>query len=76
MTPLTKHGRERTGIWRRIYDYFEANPDEELSRADMIVKFGASAQAIDLYLQQMREEGYLESVHVYRRRPAVNASRA
>lgn len=68
MTPtLTKNGQERTGLRRRIEEFFLANPDEELSKSDMVAKFDCNMRTLEIHLSNMRDEGLLESVHVYRR---------
>jgi hypothetical protein len=64
---LTKTGKERTGLRVRIEQFFIDNPDEELSRADMLAKFECGEKILDCHLSNMRAEGVLESVHVYRR---------
>jgi AraC-like DNA-binding protein len=77
VTTTTKTGKPRTGLRRRIEDYFQASPDEELSRADMLVKFGCNAKTLDHHLAHMRREGVLVSVHGYRLSSAarMNAAR-
>lgn len=55
------------GVRERIKAYFEANPDEELSRADMALKFSVSVKTVDIALQQLRTMGMLEPVHAWRR---------
>lgn len=51
--------------------FFEANPDEELTRNDIRIKFRRgggerSTGAMDHALMRLRREGILEAVHVYR----------
>lgn len=59
-------GREQPGVRIRLRDYFLANPDEELSRQDMAIKFDVSVKAVDLACQQLRDAGELVSVHAWR----------
>jgi hypothetical protein len=54
------------GVYRRLIAFFEANPDEELTRADIIVKFDASTKNVDAALSRARLERRIESVHAYR----------
>jgi transposase len=51
----------------RLLAYFDANPDEELSRGDIAVKFSVSTKTVDLVLSQLKKSGQLEPVHAWRR---------
>lgn len=55
-----------TGIRQRLRAYFEANPDEELSKADMMVKFNASEHAVEQAIWMLKSEGVVERAIVYR----------
>lgn len=59
-------GREGIGVRKRILKYFAANPDEELGRQDMAIKFSVSAKTIDQALAQLKKSGELVSVHAWR----------
>ena len=50
----------------KILAYFEANPDEELTRADIAEKFCKSQKTMDGTLARLREDGEIEAAHVYR----------
>jgi len=52
---------------QRIIAYFEENPDEELTRADMHAKFGGSIKTLDIHLCALKKSGYLEKPIVYRK---------
>lgn len=52
----------------RMLAYFQANPDEELLRQDVAEKFGAKMKSVDFAIGRLRDQGYLESVHVVRLR--------
>lgn len=51
----------------KIVAYFEANPDEELTRADMHAKFGGSIKTLDIHLCALKKSGYLDKPIVYRK---------
>lgn len=55
-----------TGVKKRIAAFFEANPGEELTKADMMVKFGATESAVEQALWILKSEGLLERASVYR----------
>lgn len=53
---------------QRIIAYFEANPDEELTRQDMHLKLGGSIKTLDIHLSALKKAGYLEKPEpLYRR---------
>ena len=52
---------------QKIIAYFEENPDEELTRIDMHLKFGGSIKTLDIHLSSLKKSGYLEKPTVYRR---------
>lgn len=57
----------RAGSLRaKLLAYFQANPDEELTRADIVTKFGLSANSLDKVLQRMKEKGEIERASVWR----------
>lgn len=59
----------RLTLKQKIIDYFAENPDEELTRADMIAKFGGSMKTLELHLKFLRSNGFLESSPtLYRRK--------
>jgi hypothetical protein len=47
--------------------FFRDNPDEELTMADLMVKFSASESAIYSAVTRLAKRRELESVHVIRR---------
>ncbi len=51
----------------RLLAFFDANPHEELTRADIAAKFSVSLHAVDSVLSQLRQAGELEPVHAWRR---------
>lgn len=67
-------GIRDTSVAGRLRRFFIENPDEELTRADMVAKFGSSFKNIDASLTALRAEGLLESVHVTRLRTKGIAS--
>lgn len=52
----------------RIVRFYEQNPDEELTHADIHAKFGVTRKNTEQALILLRKEGLLESVHVVRLR--------
>ena len=62
-------GRQKKGcssLAARVLEFFEANPDEELTRADMKVKFSAGESNLSTALSELRDQ--VESVHIVRLR--------
>ena len=55
----------------RLLAFFDANPEEELTRSDIATKFCVAMKTIDNVLAQARKDGELEPVHVWRR-PAAH----
>lgn len=55
-----------TGIKKRLAAFFEANPDEELTKSDIMVKFDATESAVEQALWILKAEGLLERASVYR----------
>lgn len=68
-TPKTdrRYGYRPTGLPARLLAFFEANPDEELSRTDIETKFSVCESTVQNALQEMRNRGQIVSVHVYRK---------
>lgn len=60
--------RNGFGAKETLRRYFQANPDEELTWPDMLVKFERCRKTLTLALAELIEEGELESVHVIRLR--------
>lgn len=54
------------GVGRRLREFFEANPTEELSVADAAAKFGCVPATVRAQLSTMTGSGVLERVSVYR----------
>jgi DNA-binding IclR family transcriptional regulator len=52
----------------RLLDYFARNPDEELSYAGVVAKFGISEKSARNIVPSLARQGLLESVHVIRLR--------
>ena len=64
--------RHEDSVIGRIELYFRNNPSEELSYADIAVKFGVSVgYARTAVLRAAEEVGKLESVHVVRLRASA-----
>lgn len=65
-TPLVLRGLHRDGLAMKLWRFFEANHDEELTRADILAKFSTTGHSLTLALKGLRERGLLEEVHVIR----------
>lgn len=60
--------RRQPGLPARVRKFFEDNPDEELSYKAIMAKFGCTMWTARKCVYELAEAGYLESVHVIRRR--------
>lgn len=58
----------------RIAAFYAANPDEELTYEQMLVKFNATRTGINEAMKRLRAIGLLESVHVIRLRAKGSAA--
>lgn len=56
------------GLYHRLRAFFLANPDEELSYDDIVVKFEATRHTAQMAVSRLNQTGLLESVHVIRLR--------
>lgn len=56
----------RGGVYHRIAAFFAANPHEELTRSDMLLKFGSTAGAIENALDRLRRARFIEREVVFR----------
>lgn len=63
-----KRGYRADGLIHRVQGFFEANHDEELSHADVRLKFGAGKRNAENAVARLVRDGVIESVHVIRRR--------
>lgn len=55
-----------TGLRQALRDFFTANPGEELTKAEMATKFGATQKAVDQAIWALSAEGRLVRAIVYR----------
>lgn len=60
---------QNTGIKKRLLEYFAANPGEELTKSDMMVKFDATESAVEQALWILKAEGAVVRAIVYRAAP-------
>lgn len=58
----------------RVRSFFEANPDEELTYADIMAKFDLTHVEARKAVKQLRDRKQLETVHVIRATPAARAA--
>jgi hypothetical protein len=61
-------GHREDGLIYRVRAYFEANPDEELTYADIREKFSAGTRNAENSVAKLVRAGVVESVHVIRMR--------
>lgn len=54
------------GLSKRIAAFFAANPDEELTKEDIMAKFDASEHSADQALWRLKGEGLVARHVVYR----------
>lgn len=71
MPRANDHRRAPTGKIRQLREFFEANPNEELSAADIAAKFGCAVTTARNAIVYLRAEGLLERVSVYRLKSSV-----
>lgn len=64
---MSTQTRMTPGLRRQILEYFQANPEEELTARDILVKFNASARNVESTLYRMRDRGELIVAHVWRK---------
>jgi len=67
----------RLGVAGRIAEYFERNPEEELTEADLCVKFSITRQTSRSVISALKNQGFIvvEKVTVVRA-PRVPPARA
>jgi hypothetical protein len=58
--------KARTGLKQRLVQFFTANPNEELSLDDMVVKFAANRRSLQNALSLLKEQGLVRRAVVYR----------
>ena len=51
---------------RQVWEYFVANPSEELQLRDIALKFDMGQRTVYEACRQLREAGMLECVHIVR----------
>jgi hypothetical protein len=61
-----------TGLKNRMRKFFDDNPDEELTKSDMAVKFDATEAQIDDAIGALKAEGAVVRTIVYRAAPVDN----
>jgi DNA-binding GntR family transcriptional regulator len=55
-----------TGLTKRLREFFEANPGEELTQQDIAAKFGASPRTVANAICTLHKHGLLQRAVVYR----------
>jgi transcriptional regulator GlxA family with amidase domain len=59
-------GPQRNSLLGRIVAFYQNNPDEELTYADMAVKFGVDERTVQSRVSDGVRAGYLERTYVVR----------
>lgn len=70
---VRRHAKEiglidKTGVIRKIVQFFENNPDEELLPMDIVEKFGVPYHTAKVRLSEAKRQGLIEVVTVIRRK--------
>lgn len=58
----------KTGLPARIAEFFDANPDEELTYEDALHKFGCTQKHLEVTLARLRAVGWIETPKLIRRK--------
>lgn len=58
----------KPGLVKRVRQYYESAPEEELTYEAIVLKFGCTLGTARKVVYSLVEIGFLESVHVIRRR--------
>lgn len=58
----------RPNLVVRVRTYYQSNPDEELTYQAIVAKFGCTLWTARRTVYVLIEQGFLESVHVVRKR--------
>ncbi len=62
-------GKSSPGLAKRMREFFERNPDEWLTKADMVAKFSCSPRTLENVVRRLGHHGIeLEAVTVWRRK--------
>ena len=56
----------RNGLRWRIKQFFDDNPDEQLTHADALVKFGGGKKTLNEAISRLKSVGVVETIHVIR----------
>jgi transcription initiation factor IIE alpha subunit len=67
MTECPKSPDDRS-LHSKITEYFDAFPDEELTRDEIAIKFSVHPNTVDRVLRAVLAQGEIESVKIIRRR--------
>lgn len=54
------------GVKPRVKAFFAANPGEELTYADLMAKFDCNEKNAQRVVQELKKEGFIESIHILR----------
>lgn len=61
----------RTGLPRRLLEFFQRNPDEYLTMEDARVKFGVTMHRLYMAVDRLQKDGHLERTKVMIRLPSA-----
>ncbi len=64
---MTTHTQASTELRKKLDEFFNNNPDEELTFDDIAAKFSVPVGLASRTVYSMADRGELESIHVIRR---------
>lgn len=56
----------KPGLDRRLIEFLQSNPDEELTFSDAAAKFGTKQRSVECAVSRLKQQGLVESVRVIR----------
>jgi biotin operon repressor len=60
------YGEDPQSITGKIREFFRANPDEYLTKEDIVTKFGFTRNQVNRAMDSLKARGMIDSTYVYR----------
>jgi DNA-binding transcriptional MocR family regulator len=60
------YGEDPQSITGKIRSFFRENPDEYLTKEDLVAKFGFTKNQVDRAMDSLKARGLIDSTYVYR----------
>jgi hypothetical protein len=60
------YGEDPQSITGKIREFFRVNPDEYLTKEDIVTKFGLTKKQVDRAMDFLKAKGMIDSTYVYR----------